>query len=64
MNLNFARTFAFKERKSLEVQINSTNPLNYVSITSFGTTVNGLGYGVPTNAAGMRTVTATLRFRM
>jgi hypothetical protein len=63
-NLNFSRTFAFKERKSLEVQINSTNPINHVNISSFGTVVNGLGYGVPTGAAGMRTIGMTLRFRM
>jgi trimeric autotransporter adhesin len=63
-NLNFSRTFELKERKSLEFQVNSTNPINHPNISSFGTTVNALGYGVPTGAGGMRTITATLRFRM
>ena len=64
MNFNMSRTIALKERKSLEIQINSTNILNHPNITSFGTTVGSLNYGVPTNVGGMRQITGTIRFRM
>jgi hypothetical protein len=35
-----------------------------VNISGFGTVVNSLNYGLATGAGGMRTVQATIRFRM
>ncbi|HEY4362675.1 MAG TPA: carboxypeptidase regulatory-like domain-containing protein [Bryobacteraceae bacterium] len=64
MNLNMSRTINLKERKSLEIQINSTNILNHPNVTSFGTTVGSLNYGIPTAVGGMRTIQGTIRFRM
>jgi hypothetical protein len=64
MNLNFSRTITLKERKSLEIQFNVNNVLNHVNISSFGTTVGSLTYGLPTAAGAMRSATATIRFRM
>ena len=46
LNVNMSRTFQLKERKSLEIQINSTNILNHPVPTSFGTTVGQSTYGV------------------
>ncbi len=63
-SLNMSRTFQLKERKSLEIQLNSTNVLNHVNITGFGTTVGAYGYGVATAAGQMRQASFTLRFRM
>jgi hypothetical protein len=64
MSLNMSRTIQIKERKSLEIQLQSTNILNHVNISNFGTVVGQPTFGLPTNAAGMRTVNFTLRFRM
>ncbi len=64
MNLNMSRTINLKERKSLEIQINSTNILNHPNLTSFGTTVGSSNYGIPTAVGGMRTIQGTIRFRM
>ena len=63
-SLNLSRTFQLKERKSLEIQLNSTNVLNHVNISGFGTTVGAYGYGVANSAGAMRTASFTLRFRM
>jgi hypothetical protein len=64
MNANMSRTFQLKERKSLEIQINSTNILNHPVPTSFGTQVGTSTYGILTGVNGMRTVQGTIRFRM
>lgn len=64
LNANMSRTFTLKERKSLEIQINSTNPLNHPVPTGFGTQVNGFNYGVVSNFLGMRVISGTIRFRM
>jgi hypothetical protein len=64
MNFNMSRTITLKERKSLEIQINSNNILNHPNLSSFGTTVGALNYGIPTAVGGMRTIQGTIRFRM
>jgi hypothetical protein len=64
MNFNMSRTINLKERKSLEIQINSTNILNHPNVTSFSTTVGALNYGLPTNVGQMRVIQGTIRFRM
>lgn len=64
-NANLSRVFQIKERKNLEIQINSTNILNHPVPTSFGTVVNNqLTYGVLTGVNGMRVISGTIRFRM
>jgi hypothetical protein len=44
--------------------VSATNLLNHVNISGFGTVVNSLNYGLATGAGGMRTISATIRFRM
>ncbi len=63
MNLSLARSFRVDERRRLEFRADSNNFLNHVSYTGLGTVVNALNYGLPTSAAGMRTVTMTMRLR-
>ena len=64
MNLQLSRTVQLSERKNLEFNVNATNLLNHVNISGIGTVVNSLNYGLATGAAGMRTISATIRFRM
>ncbi|HEY2844572.1 MAG TPA: hypothetical protein VGJ09_13015, partial [Bryobacteraceae bacterium] len=64
MNLQLARQVQLSERKSIEFNVSATNLLNHVNISGFGTVVNSLNYGLATSAGGMRTVQATIRFRM
>jgi hypothetical protein len=64
MNLQLARTIQLTERRNIEFNVSATNLLNHVNISGFGTVVNSLNYGLATGAAGMRTIQATIRFRM
>ncbi len=64
MNLQLARQIQIAERKSIEFNVSANNLLNHVNISGFGTVVNSLNYGLATGAAGMRTIQATVRFRM
>jgi hypothetical protein len=64
MNLSLARTVLLGERRRLEFRVDSNNFLNHVNITGFGTVVNSLTYGLPTAAGAMRSLSATVRFRM
>jgi hypothetical protein len=63
-NMNMSRTIQLKERKSLEIQINSTNILNHPVPTGFGTVVNEKTFGVLSSVNGMRVISGTIRFRM
>lgn len=63
VNLAFGRSFNLGERRRLEFRADSTNATNFVSYSRFGTTVNASDYGLPTAAAGMRTMTLQARFR-
>jgi hypothetical protein len=64
MNANMSRTFTLKERKTLEIQINSTNILNHPVPSTFGTVVGSNQFGVLSNVGGMRVISGTIRFRM
>jgi trimeric autotransporter adhesin len=64
MNANMSRTFTLKERKSLEIQINSTNILNHPVPSAFGTTVGAYQYDVLSSMGAMRVISGTIRFRM
>jgi hypothetical protein len=59
-----SRSISLTERKRLEFRVEAANVLNHVNVTSFGTVVNSLTYEVPTAAGTMRSLTATIRFRM
>jgi len=63
-NMNMSRTIQLKERKSLEIQINSTNILNHPVPSAFGTTVGSYNFGVISNVGQMRQISGTIRFRM
>jgi len=62
MNANVFRTFRIRERHTLTFTVNATNPLNKVNVTGFGTVIGSINAGLPTTAAGMRNITAQLRF--
>ena len=63
LNLSLSRSFRLDDRRRVEFRVDSQNFTNHVSYTSLGTVVNASNYGLPIAAAGMRTVTATLRVR-
>jgi hypothetical protein len=60
---SLGRVFRLGERRSVDFQIQSQNALNHVSITSWGTVLGSNTYGLASNAAAMRKVTFSLRFR-
>lgn len=57
------RVFRLGERRSIDLQLQSQNLLNHVTITGWGTLLGSNTYGLATNAAPMRRMTALLRFR-
>ena len=63
LNLAFARSFSFNERRRLEFRVESNNVLNHVNYTNLYTVVNALNYGLPSAAGAMRTLDAVVRFR-
>jgi hypothetical protein len=63
LNASAARTFRFGERHSMEIQLVTSNALNKVTITGWDTQVGSQQYGQATGVNGMRTVTASMRFR-
>ena len=64
MNMSFGRTFRFKDnRRSVDLRAEASNVLNSVNITRIGTVVNAVTYGLPLNAAPMRSVSLNLRMR-
>ncbi len=63
INLAFARSFTFTERRRLEFRIESNNVLNHVNYTNLYTVVNAVNYGLPSAAGAMRTMNAVVRFR-
>ena len=63
LNGSIGRAFRLGERKNLDLRFDVTNALNHVTITNWGTTLSSSTFGLPTAAAGMRRMNATLRFR-
>jgi hypothetical protein len=63
LNGSLGRVFRIGERRSIDLRFDATNALNHVTITGWGTTLNNSTFGLPTNAAAMRKMTANLRFR-
>ena len=63
MDSSLGRVFRFGERRSADLQFQTTNILNHVTVTNWGTVVGSSTYGEATGAAAMRKVTVSLRFR-
>lgn len=63
LNSSFGRSFRLKERRQLELRLESNNLTNRPTFTNLGTVVNASNYGLPLNAAGMRTMQIQVRFR-
>ena len=63
LNGSVGRVFRMGERRSVDLQLQAQNLLNHVTITSWGTVLSSNNYGLATGAAGMRKITAMLRFR-
>ncbi len=63
LNGSASRIIRLGERRSLDLQVNSTNPLNHVYFTSWNTTVGSTQYGLPSATGAMRSMSLTLRFR-
>jgi hypothetical protein len=61
LNASLLRTFRVKERHQITFTIQSTNPLNKVNVTGIGTVIGAVNEGLPTSAAGMRTLTVGTR---
>jgi hypothetical protein len=47
----------------MDIRVEANNVFNTVNISRVGATVNSSTYGLATDAANMRTVTANLRLR-
>jgi hypothetical protein len=64
LNAAINRTWRLGEmsRKNLQVRLSTTNALNHVQITGFGTSYGSSTFGLPTSANGTRTVTLLMRF--
>jgi len=63
LNGSLGRVFRFGDRHSVDLQFQAQNVLNHVTITNWGTVLGSNNYGLATSAAGMRKITAMLRFR-
>ena len=63
MNASAGRIIRLGERRSADLRFDSNNILNHVSFNSWNTTVGSTQFGLPTGAAQMRSLRATLRFR-
>ena len=63
MNASFSRTFRLRDRYSLDVRIDSVNPINHVTYTSWNTTINSPQFGTAVAANAMRSLQTTLRLR-
>jgi hypothetical protein len=63
-NFSLGRSINLKsEQRRLEFRVDSTNTFNHVNPTGLITVVNSSQFGLITNAATMRQMTATLRLR-
>jgi len=63
LNSSASRVFRLGERRSMDLQVQSTNTLNHVTFGSFNTTVGSLQYGLLQSPSQMRNIVANLRFR-
>lgn len=57
LNASAGRTFRLTDRLSGDLRIDSTNPLNHVNFTSWGTTFGSQQFGLPIATSAMRSLT-------
>jgi hypothetical protein len=60
---SMSRTFRMRDRYSLDVRIDSVNPINHVTFTSWNTTINSPQFGNAVAWDAMRSLQFTLRLR-
>jgi outer membrane biosynthesis protein TonB len=58
-----ARTFRLRDRLNMDVTLNSSNPINHPTFTSWVTNIRSPQFGLPAGVNSMRTVQLTLRVR-
>ncbi|MBV9938586.1 MAG: TonB-dependent receptor [Acidobacteriaceae bacterium] len=63
LNGSLARTFRVGDRLSLDLRVDSANPLNHPVFTAWNTTINSLQFGLPVSTNAMRSLQTTLRLR-
>jgi Carboxypeptidase regulatory-like domain len=63
LNGALGRIIRIGERRSVDIQLQSQNALNHVTITNWGTVLGSNTFGLATTAAPMRTITVNVRFR-
>jgi len=63
LNASAGRVFRLDERRSFDLRFDATNILNHVVYSNWNTTLGSAQFGLPTGAASMRVMQATLRFR-
>ncbi len=62
-NASAGRVFRVDDRRSFDLRFDANNLLNHVVYSNWNTTLGSAQFGLPTGAAAMRTIQATLRFR-
>jgi hypothetical protein len=62
LNASLARTFRVSDRVSADFRVDSTNPLNHVTYTSYITSISPQ-FGLAAGANGMRSLVTTMRVR-
>lgn len=63
VNASMGRTFRLRGKYDLDFRVDSSNALNHVTYTGWGTIINSEQFGLPTAANAMRTLQTTLRVR-
>jgi hypothetical protein len=63
LNASLSRTFRVRDRYSLDVRIDATNPLNHVVFPNWITVVGNPQFGLPGATNPMRSLQTTLRLR-
>jgi trimeric autotransporter adhesin len=64
LNLSLARSFRLgDDRRRIEARVDATNFTNHPGVLNINTVVNASNYGLPLAMQGMRTLSATVRFR-
>jgi hypothetical protein len=63
LNTSLSRTFRFKTRYNLDLQVDATNLLNHVVYTAWNTIVASTQFGLPLQANVMRSLQTTFRLR-
>lgn len=62
-NASLGRTFRVRDRYTLDLRVDSTNPINHVTYTTWNATINSPQFGTPLAANAMRSLQTTVRLR-